>query len=128
MNVTSICWLEISETRISKMFREVPSLKISHLLPQLSNVSLEFKYVKNLFLMMGVWNIGLGVAHHFLQLRNSLSIPEVKLLQISRENLISHFKYAYVCVCMLSHVQLFVTPRTVAHQSLLSMEFPRQEY
>ena len=30
--------------------------------------------------------------------------------------------------CMLdslSCVQLFVTPRTVAHQALLSMEFPR---
>ena len=29
---------------------------------------------------------------------------------------------------MLSRVQLFVTPWTVAHQALLSMEFPRQEY
>ena len=28
----------------------------------------------------------------------------------------------------LSHVQLFVTPQTVAHQAPLSMEFPRQEY
>ena len=28
----------------------------------------------------------------------------------------------------LSHVQLFVTPRTVAHQASLSMEFSRQEY
>ena len=27
-----------------------------------------------------------------------------------------------------SHVQLFVTPWTVAHQSPLSMGFPRQEY
>ena len=35
---------------------------------------------------------------------------------------------SYVCVCMLSHVQLFVTPWTVAHQSFLSMGFPRQEY
>jgi len=36
-----------------------------------------------------------------------------------------------VCVCMcesLSRVQLFVTPRTVAHQASLSMEFSRQEY
>ena len=39
------------------------------------------------------------------------------------------------CVCMcvrerelLSRVQLFVTPWTVAHQALLSMAFPRQEY
>ena len=30
--------------------------------------------------------------------------------------------------CVLSHVQLFVTPWTVAHQALLSMGFLRQEY
>ena len=29
---------------------------------------------------------------------------------------------------MLSHVQLFVTPMTVAHQAPLSMGFFRQEY
>ena len=29
---------------------------------------------------------------------------------------------------MLSRVPLFVTPWTVAHQTLLSMEFSRQEY
>ena len=38
----------------------------------------------------------------------------------------------YVCVCTcaqtLSHVQLFATPWTVAHQAPLSMGFPRQEY
>ena len=35
-----------------------------------------------------------------------------------------------VCVCalLLSHVWLFVTPWTVAHQASLSMGFPRQEY
>ena len=33
-----------------------------------------------------------------------------------------------VCLCVLSHVQLFVTPRTVAHQDPLSMGFSRQEY
>ena len=27
-----------------------------------------------------------------------------------------------------SHVQLFATPRTVAHQAPLSLGFPRQEY
>ena len=30
--------------------------------------------------------------------------------------------------CMLSHVQLFETPWTVAWQALLSMGFPRQAY
>ena len=34
-----------------------------------------------------------------------------------------------LCVgLLLSHVQLFVTPWTVAHQAPLSMEFSRQEY
>jgi len=33
-----------------------------------------------------------------------------------------------VCMCMLSRVQLFVTPWTVAHQTPLSMGFSRQEY
>ena len=33
-----------------------------------------------------------------------------------------------MCVCMFSHVQLFATPRTLAHQAPLSMGFPRQEY
>ena len=33
------------------------------------------------------------------------------------------------CVCeLLSHVRLFVTPWTVAHQAPLSMESSRQEY
>ena len=30
--------------------------------------------------------------------------------------------------CMLSHVRLFPTPWTVAHQAPLSMGIPRQEY
>ena len=33
-----------------------------------------------------------------------------------------------VCVCALSHVQLFVIPWTVARQAPLSMGFCRQEY
>ena len=33
-----------------------------------------------------------------------------------------------MCAQLLSHVQLFVTPLTVAHQAPLSMEFSRQEY
>ena len=37
----------------------------------------------------------------------------------------------YVCVCVLScfsHVLLFATPRTVAHQAPVSMGFSRPEY
>ena len=33
----------------------------------------------------------------------------------------------YGCFRSLSHVQLFVTPWTIAYQALLSMGFPRQE-
>ena len=34
-----------------------------------------------------------------------------------------------VCVCvLLSHVQLFATLWTIAHQTILSVRFPRQEY
>ena len=31
-----------------------------------------------------------------------------------------------VCTCVLSHVQIFVTPLTAVHQAPLSMEFSRQ--
>jgi len=33
-----------------------------------------------------------------------------------------------LCACLLSHVQFFVTPWTVAHQAPLFSEFSRQEY
>ena len=33
-----------------------------------------------------------------------------------------------VCVQSLNHVQLFATPWTVVHNTLLSIEFPREEY
>ena len=35
--------------------------------------------------------------------------------------------YTPCCAHLLSHVQLSVTPQTVAHQAPLSMGFPRQE-
>ena len=38
-----------------------------------------------------------------------------------------HFKFHNVSI-VLSHVQLFATPWTAAHQIPLSMGFPRQEY
>ena len=46
----------------------------------------------------------------------------------------THMEFAYVyskllvCAHVLSLVQLFATPQTVALQAPLSMEFSRQEY
>ena len=34
----------------------------------------------------------------------------------------------HACVCVLSRIRLFATPRTAAHQAPLSMGFSRQEY
>ena len=39
-----------------------------------------------------------------------------------------HWSENRMCICALSHVRLFVTPWTVAHQAPLSTEFSRQEY
>ena len=39
-----------------------------------------------------------------------------------------HNVVSIVSAPSLSHVQLFVTPWTIAHQAPLSMEFPRQEH
>ena len=36
--------------------------------------------------------------------------------------------YINICLCVLSHVQFFVTQWTVACRVALSMEFSRQEY
>ena len=42
----------------------------------------------------------------------------------------TYIPYLYVCVHVqfLSHVQLFATPWTVAHQAPLCVDFSRQEY
>ena len=41
---------------------------------------------------------------------------------------VNYDKVYQMYACVLSLVRLFVTPWTVAHQALLSMEFSRQEY
>ena len=51
-----------------------------------------------------------------------LSIGVGFLLTIFKENVDT------TCVCVLSHVQLFATPWTVAQQVPLTIEFSRQEY
>ena len=38
------------------------------------------------------------------------------------------YAHAHMCMCVLSHVWLFVTPWTIAQQAILSMGFPKQEY
>ena len=48
-------------------------------------------------------------------------------IKIARRN-INNLKYADALLSHLSHIQLFVTPWTMACQAPLSMGFPRQEY
>ena len=57
------------------------------------------------------------------------SLPLAPFLLLG-QNLYSRYstKNAYVHAQLLSHVQLFVTPWTVAHQPPLSMGFSRQEF
>ena len=57
-----------------------------------------------------------------------------KTAPFSQCNLLIYLLKEFVCVCVcahtrtFSHVQLFVTPWTVACQDSLSMGFPKQEY
>ena len=39
-----------------------------------------------------------------------------------------HIALYVSCACTFSHIQLFATPWTVAHQAPLSVGFSRQEY
>ena len=57
------------------------------------------------------------------------SFHQLKALEPSlhRQMVINYIWYT-VCVCVLSRVWFFATPWSVAHQALLSMGFPRQEY
>ena len=48
-------------------------------------------------------------------------------VQGTRKRLLQHHVW-HVCIQLLSPVQLFVTPWTVAHQAPLSMGFSRREY
>jgi len=75
----------------------------------------------------GVTN-AVGFFYH-LQMLSKISptnlLPSNMQLNIER--------YLYITLLLaflqlLSHVRLFVTPWTVAHQAPLSMELPRQEY
>ena len=47
-----------------------------------------------------------------------------------KQNLITRilYKWCVMCVCVFSHVWLFVTPWTVTHQAPLFIDFFRQEY
>ena len=58
----------------------------------------------------------------------TLSIPSRAVAHIPHYTTTSTLPSMTVCVQFLSHVRLFVTPWTAAHQAPLSMGFSRQEY
>ena len=47
---------------------------------------------------------------------------------IRGEHFVPKAALSFYVACVLGHVQLFANPWTVARQTSLSMEFPRQEY
>ena len=55
-------------------------------------------------------------------------LTEKMMILVTYQNLWKIKKKNPLCVCMLSCVRLFAAPQTIAHQTLLSMEFSRQEY
>ena len=60
---------------------------------------------------------------------NSLSDKSHTLISLrSFSEILSVFFVCYMCVSVLSRVQLFATPWTVAHQAPLSVEFSTQGY
>ena len=69
------------------------------------------------------FNLSLYLINHFNDIYYLLSI-EGRMLKKIWEAL----SRAFYFVCVLSHVQLFVTLWTIDHQVPLSMGFPRQEY
>ena len=67
-----------------------------------------------------------GGAFHHIQMRKNFELPK----HLSALHPVICV-YQYPCVCVLSHfshVQLFVTLRTIACQAPLSMGFSRQKY
>ena len=73
----------------------------------------------------------MGWQVHFITGTNDnmvLIFLEQNLSEFSLEPWLLNLSLGNICVWELSHVQLFVTPWTVANQALLSMGFPRQEY
>ena len=75
--------------------------------------------VKNLPAMREIWVQSLG-------LENPLHEGTAAHSSILAWRMNSILFMGYV-LCVLSHVQFFVTPWTTAHQAPLSMEFSRQE-
>ena len=55
-------------------------------------------------------------------------LPSFLLLGYLNNKMLKEFYSLSTCVCMLSRVQLFVIPCTIARQAPLSMGFSRQEY
>ena len=57
-----------------------------------------------------------------------ITVGYYKVIILLLEMLLLMHELLLVIVQLLSHVRLFATPWTVAHQASLSMEFSRQEY
>ena len=90
-------------------------------LAQFLNISFQKLHFQNTFYR----------SHSLILTQYIILLPFASFVQHVIENFHLQFQYVTVCVCVpshYSHVWLFVTPRTVAWQASLSMEFSRQKY
>ena len=66
-------------------------------------------------------------AHGLLVALWHMEISQTNVSCVGRQ-ILNYQESPRLCVLVLNHIQLFVTPWTVAHQAPLSMGFFRQEY
>ena len=87
-----------------------------------------------LHVMATVNNVTVTPIGHFCQCSNVSRVKLTPMISLYWAfhliwNLVSPLTYA-LCLCsqLLTHVWLFATPRTMAHEAPLSMRFPKQEH
>ena len=72
------------------------------------------------------WPQGRGAPSELYPPRELRSSPSLSMLMVV--SIYGRLITSYLYMLRISHVRLFATPGTVAHQAPLSMGFPRQEY
>ena len=99
-------------------------------LVQVLMIGLQVHYYHQTFPMTLGLKVGQALGQPYICVRSPLPLDAGTIKLFSLEKKVnSNLSIVRLCVWaqLLSHVQLFVTPWTVAHWAPLSMEFSRQE-